>query len=562
MNAKKQSDRKRDQLFAKIDQSIEAHRRKDYAGAITILEAILKEFPGTKEALNNLAVNLRAVGRIDDALKIYGELTANHPDSLDGFYNYGNALFAVRRHSDALEAYRAAVSLSPAHKGAALGMVAALRALKRGEEALALLEGFARHHPGGADLWLAFGATLFELGRFDAAIPCLRRALAIEPKNAEAAANLSIALYQRAHFVESAEKAAIGVVLQSGNLSARAQLAQSLIATRQYSLAREILDDLLKAEPDHLDGRLARARVALLQGDFRQGWIDYEWRWKRPTADQPKFAQPRWRGENVKGKRILLWMEQGIGDALQFIRFAKILADMGAIVSSVVHPSIVSVVSTVPGLSHVARDGGRVPEFDYHVPMLSVPGILGTDLKSIPRPAAYMKIPKNVAVPEPLKSAPRDAVRVGIIWAGNPAHGNDYCRTIGLKPFLELLAQPGIRLFSLQVGETAKELGGLRADCLIEDLGKNLKSFADTAAALGELDLLVSVDTSTIHLAGALGRPVWALIPFAPDWRWMTDFEETTPWYPSMRLFRQSSPNRWGDVFERIQSALRKTTGR
>jgi hypothetical protein len=289
-------------------------------------------------------------------------------------------------------------------------------------------------------------------------------------------------------------------------------------------------------------------------GRFGEGWRDYESRWKTEAFQRRDFVQPLWMGtEPLDGRTILLHAEQGLGDTLQFVRYAPLLARSGAKVVLEVQPALLSLLSEIDGIAAIPQ-GEKLPPFDLHCPLMSLPLAFGTELDSIPAEIPYLRVSADRASKWRERLGERRVPRIGIAWAGSAAHKNNRRRSIALERFVPLFAVDGVELVSLQ-----KELSPADAGMLAEhgalQLGEELGDFADTAAVISLLDLVVSVDTSVVHLAGAIGRPVWALIPFAPDFRWMLAREDS-PWYPTVRLFRQPQLSDWDSVLERVRVEL------
>jgi hypothetical protein len=291
-------------------------------------------------------------------------------------------------------------------------------------------------------------------------------------------------------------------------------------------------------------------------GRFEQGWPGYEWRWKvEEFGALPPLHQPQWDGSPLEGRTILIRTEQGLGDTLQFIRYIPLVHRRGGRVILLSQPPLTRLQACIPGVERLLAHGDPVPEFDVHVPLLSLPGLLGTRLETVPADVPYLEAepPLVEAWRHRLGSYP--GFKVGIVWQGNPKYLQDRARSTCLAQFAPLARVPGVHLFSLQKGPGAEQLTARTEWFPVTDLGSGLADFADTAAVLKHLDLVVSVDTSVAHLAGALGLPVWVALPHAADWRWLMGRDDS-PWYPTMRLFRQTGPGQWEDVFRRIAEAL------
>jgi hypothetical protein len=310
-----------------------------------------------------------------------------------------------------------------------------------------------------------------------------------------------------------------------------------------------------------------KAWLHLLNGEFANGWAEYSWRLKieEKVGSVRRWlagkACEEWQGEPLAGKRLLIYSEQGLGDTLQFCRYLPLLKGLGAEVLFICQPDLLSLLCHAPGIDTLlpeSVDGVIAEPFDCHASLLSLPGLFKTDLSNIPSPFLWLNLDAVVpaswrgllAVPE---------VKVGIVWAGRPSNTDDFRRSCSLNDFSPFGKVPGIAFFSLQKGAAGIQVASPPPGMKVIDLASHLHDFKDTAVAIMSLDLVISVDTAVAHLAGALGKPVWTVLPHFPDWRWMLN-RESTPWYPTMRLFRQSSPGEWRPVFERAAESLKRMT--
>ena len=383
--------------------------------------------------------------------------------------------------------------------------------------ALALKPDYAEAHNN-------LGGALSAQGNLDEAVACYRRALALKPDYAEAHNNLG------------------------GALSDLAKFDEALACYRRA----------LRLKPDYAEAHWNQALLTLLTGDFERGWAEYEWRWKTKQLhfERRTFSQPRWDGQPLAGRTILLHAEQGLGDTIQFVRYVSLVKVRGGRVVVECQPPLLPLLADCPGIDQVVARGNPLPAFDVQAPLLSLPGILGTTLDSIPDRVPYLRADPELAQAWRKRLEALDGFKVGIVWQGNPPFKGDRQRSIPLRQYEALARVEGVQLVSLQKGAGADQLGKLAASFPVLDLGEQLETFSDTAAVLKNLDLLISSCTSVPHLAGALGVPVWLALPFVPDWRWLLEREDS-PWYPHHRLFRQSRPGDWSEVFERIAGALR-----
>jgi len=310
--------------------------------------------------------------------------------------------------------------------------------------------------------------------------------------------------------------------------------------------------------PDYAEFHFNLALSLLTSGDFQQGWEEYEWRWKCKEFPSPArdFAQPQWDGCPLEGRTLLLHTEQGHGDALQFIRYFPLVEQRGGKILIECYAELQRLFRTTAGRCQVVVRGQPLPAFDLHSPLLSLPRVFGTNLANIPNTVPYLRADPEDAGRWQRRLADDSAlVKVGLAWAGRPTHTNDRNRSIKLARLAPLGQLPGVRFFSLQKGEVAAEAKTPPPGMELVDWTEELKDFAETAALIANLDLVVAVDTAVVHLAGAMGKPVWVLLPFGSDWRWLLERQDS-PWYPSMRLFRQSRIGDWDSVIARVVEAL------
>ena len=397
----------------------------------------------------------------------------------------------------------------------------------------------------------ALGSVLYEVDNLDAARAQFQNALAENPRYADALNNLANVLARQGKPRAALEFYERALAESPHNADYLANLGGVRQALGDVSGALKNFEAALTADPTHADARWNRALAQLLTGDLAAGFADYEARWSLPEFVRRDLAGPLWRGEDVRGKIILVHSEQGYGDTIQMVRFAKILMARGARVLVETHAALAPIVRIVDGVAEVIVHGAGVPAFDLHVPMMSLPGLCGlARVADIPSAARYMSAPNGPSVALPPRRGQER--RVGLVWSGRPTHKNDRNRSLGAGLLSPFAALPCVRLFSLQIGAAGDDLACLPG---IVDLAPHLSDFGVTARILDDLDLIVTVDTAIAHLAGALGKPCWVMLPFAPDWRWLLG-RDTSPWYPSLRLYRQPKLDDWASVIERIATDL------
>jgi hypothetical protein len=428
------------------------------------------------------------------------------------------------RDDDAIALYNTLLARAPNHLPAYNNLGVALRKTERFAEAVACYRRSLEADPDNPQTLSNLGNALKDLHRLDEAIATLRRAVGLRPDDAGIVYNLGIALKDAGRLDE---------------------------ALAQYARAQSL-------RPDDRDIPWDTALALLAKPDFARGWPAYESRWRLKDVVPPAYAQPRWDGAPLGGRRILLTSEQGFGDSLQFARFIPRVKALGGHVIVETRPPLARLLATVQGIDEIAVAGVPTPAFDMHCPLLSLPMVLRTDLRDLPGPIPYMAPPAGAGAKVDAFLAPvAGRLKVGLVWSGSVTFKNNRNRATTLRAFLPLLETPGVAFVSLQKGPPIAELQSSGCRGLLLDADPIVDDFADTAALLERLDLVIMTDSAVAHLAGALGRPVWVLLCYAADWRWLRERDDS-PWYPSMRLYRQKTPGRWDDVIARVQKDLAK----
>jgi tetratricopeptide (TPR) repeat protein len=405
---------------------------------------------------------------------------------------------------------------------------------------------------GGAPLYANLGLALLRTGRLEPAAAALERAAALDLANPVPLAYLGEArraLRDPARAIRALRRA---LKLDRNLAHAWYQLGTALLDQARPEEALKCLDKALALNPGLSDARWPRILALFRLGRLPEAFAAYEDRFDRADCRPRDLPRPAWDGSPLEGKAILLHHEQGLGDTLMFCRYAPLVAERGGRVILGCQPELAPLLATLPGVAQVAVPGARL-RFDVHASLMSLPRLFGTDEKTIPATVPYIQVPKEASFQ---LHRPADArLAVGLVWAGNPKHSANILRSIPLRELLPLAGIPGVRLYSLQFGERAGDITGLGCAGLVTDLSTVTGPFAETAAALRDLDLLISVDTAALHLAGALGRPAWGLLGDNPDWRWLPGCADS-PWYPSLRLFHQQRHGDWAGVVAQVREEL------
>ena len=492
---------------------------------------------------------LRTLGRKDEGLAVLRQGARLCPRNAELNYNLGNALKEAKDHEGALKHYRAAWTLKPDNLEAARACAAMLIALERFDEAAEHCGAALGRYPNDGKLCAGLGLALLRLKR-PAAAAALRRAVALNPESSDVRRRLHDVLSWLGNDEEDELQLRAGLAREADSPSLLAALGHSLIAQGRLDDGLACSRAALKVDPNHQDARLARGRANFLAGRWAAAWPD-RYRPVKGIDRRPKGTSgSEWEGQDLAGQSILLYGEQGLGDVIQNVRYASLVAEGGARVVVACKPRLVSLLRRIRGIDKVVPDDQPPPPTDWHCSLLDVPAVWEHDVDEIPAACPYL--PPCVRQTPVLPAAHQ--FRVATVWAGNPVQKQNRRRSCRLEDFAPLFELLGAEFVSFQIGPPARELSeGWRG--LVHDPGDALDGLEATADALMEVDLVVTVDTMLAHLAGALGRPVWTLLAFAPDMRWMLNRADT-PWYPTMRLFRQPKPNDWASVFREVRREL------
>lgn len=532
------------------------------AEALTLIDAALRVIPNSADALSNRGVVLKALGRCEEALASYDRALMIDPEQIDALDNRARLLLQLERYAEALEATAAVLVRQPDHADALRCRGHALLKLDRLAVALAAYDGVLALRPDDVESLNNRGVVLVSLNRCEEAIVSLDRVLAGDPANVSALVNRGNALRRLRRIDEALISYDAALALEPVNAEALHNRAVALVELNRLDEALASYDRAIAFAPNNADIRFGHGLALLTAADFRAGWREYEWRWKSRRWDprQRNFAQPQWLGDvPVEGRTILLHAEQGMGDSLQFVRYAPLLARRGARVIAEAPAALRTLFDRLPAVEVVSH-GDHLPEFDLHCSLMSLPLAFGTELATIPAEVPYLEAaPDRVAKWRTRLGEPR-LPRVGMVWKGSALHENNRKRSIALDRFDLILSTPGIEFISMQRDLAPQDARTLRGHSSVLDIGDELTDFADSAAVISLLDLVVSVDTAVAHLAGAMAKPVWILLPFSADFRWMLDREDS-PWYPTARLFRQAALGDWsgplGDVRRGLLSMAR-----
>jgi tetratricopeptide (TPR) repeat protein len=511
--------------------------------------------PANAECHSNLGVVLLATGDAAASAAACRRALALQPNYAEARANLGNALAHLRQFDDAIDAYRRALALRPAFPEALNNLGNALRARGQAADATAAYRQAIALHPRYAEAHFNVGTVLFDAGDITAAIDSFERALDLRPVYREALLYLATALDRAGRFEDMIETYRRAIAIRPDDAEALMFLGKALREAGRIDEAIPPLRRAIELHPDNADAHLNLAYALLADGQWPEGWREYEWR-QRLVADQPRSDSPLWRGEELAGRRILIHAEQGFGDVIQFSRYLPLVAARGGRVVFECYPELQRLVSQLPGIERLVVEPEQTVAVDLQIPLLSLPMVFGTTPDTVSRDVPYLRADSELTSAWQARFARDDQrLKVGIVWAGSRTHRMDRERSIPPRELAVLADVRDVSWVSLQKRD-ASASGTERLPLELTDWTDQLHDFADTAALLANLDLLVTVDSAPAHLAGAMGKPVWVLLSTASDFRWMLGREDS-PWYPSMRLLRQSRRGDWAELLARVAQQLK-----
>ena len=495
--------------------------KKDYAVATDLLMQILRLDPDSPPAHGNLAVALWRTKHPARAEALCRRALALNPDYVAAHRLLPELLRERRDVDGALAAYDRLLQLDPDNVIALNNAGLMLRTAGRSEEADAQFARAIALKPGDSLIRFNQLASRRDDEFIEEAIQCCRRSLERMPDNADVLTNLAVTLHFAGRFDE----------------------------------ASAYIERAVAIDPESHQAHFNFAALLLLRGDYARGWREYEHRWHVAEHKKSQYRQPQWEGEDLAGKTILLQSEQGFGDSIQCMRYVPAIATRAGRVLLRIEPGLVRLAASLPSNPVILPPNAAIPPFDVWCPMLSLPRILGTLPHTIPADIPYLHPRAALAERWQRRLADLRGLRVGLVWAGNEKHGNDFRRSIPFRLLAPIFATAGVSLVSLQIGTRTADLATLPAGA-VTDLAPELRDFAETAGAIANLDLVIAVDTAVAHVAGAMGKPVWLMLPLCPDWRWLLDRDDDSPWYPSLRLYRQRTLGDWAGVIARVAADL------
>ena len=538
------------QLLATI-----AVQQNKSATAIELFDLALSIKPDHAGSLNNRGNALRSLGRLVEALASYEAALRVKPDYVEALNNRGVALRELKRPDEALASYDRALRLKPEHAEVLYNRGELLLELGRPAEALVGFDDALRINARYAEALNSRGKAFDDMDRPEAALESFDRALAIRPEYADALNNRGIVLEDLQRMDEALACYEHALRIRPAYAEALGNRGNALQGAGRLTEAQQSYELALAIEPGNAMVRWNASLCRLLAGDFEAGWKEYEWRWQvePQSSTRRPFRQPQWTGsESLGGKTILLHAEQGLGDTLQFCRYATQVAALGARVILEVQPSLKMLMQSLEGVASVLTQGEHLPDFDFHIPLLSLPLAFGANLSNITN-QPYLRADPGKVAEWKSRLGGRRPIKIGLAWSGSGANENDRKRSIPLSQFHRILdEQADFICLQNELRPADREM--LQSLSGLQYVGDSLLDFSDTAALVECVDRVIAADTSVAHLAGAMGKEVWLMLPCVPDWRWLMDRGDS-PWYQSARLFRQPAPGDWDSVLAEVINA-------
>jgi len=541
-----------------LNQGLLLHIQKNYQLAVLSFDKAIKLMPDFAEAFYNRGIVLQEIKLLDQALISYNKAIELKPDYAEAFYNRGIVLQELKRLEQALTSYNKAIELKPNYAEAFNNRGIVQKDLKQFNKAIESYSRAIYFKHDYAEAFLNIGNVFKEIKDLDQALLSYNKAIELKPDFAEAFYNRGIVLQELRLLDQALISYNKAIELKHDYAEAFNNCGVIYQDLKQFKKAIENYDKAIELKFDYSEAYLNKSLVLLLTGDFFDGFLKYEWRWKfeetSKVAIKQLFNNPLWLGnESLSNKTILIWSEQGLGDSIQFCRYCSLVKSLGARVLLEAPKPLLSLFESLEGVDILIEKGKPLPDFDYHCPLMSLPLAFKTVLSSIPISKHYLKSRPDKLKLWSLKIGEKSKPRIGLVWSGSTIHKNDANRSIALADVMKHLP-PNYEYFSLQKDVRESDIAILDKSP-IAHFGEMINDFNDTSALCDLMDLVISVDTSVAHLEGALGKTTWVLLPYVPDWRWLLDRVDS-PWYESMKLYRQSEDRKYAPVLDRLASDM------
>lgn len=544
------------QSYAYVNRGLVSEKLDDYEAALASYEKAIALKPDFAEAYNNKGITLKKLNRLEDAMISYKKAISLKNDYAIAYSNLGNTLRELKRFEEAIPCFIQAIQFKPEYAEAYSNLGVTQCELACYEDALSSHDRAVSLMPNYAEAYTNRGVTLEKLFKFEDALISHEKAIELRPHYADAFSNRGVVLTSMMRWKEAIASYSRAIELDPSHAESFSNLGVAFKETMQFDNALQAYDRAIYLKPEYADAYWNKSITLLLLGDFINAWSLYEWRWKRDEFAKFNriFTKPAWHGlQDVSTKIILIYAEQGLGDVIQFCRYAKFLKNKGASVILEAPRPLLSLLEGLDGLDHLVQTGALLPKFDYHCPLLSLPLAFGTNLESIPQSGPYLRADPQKLHEWKDRLGEKTKPRIGLVWSGNAEHKNDRNRSLSLQELITNLP-PDYEYISMQKEVRESDSMALSVSC-IRNFCEYIDDFSDTAALCELVDLVISVDTSVAHLAGAIGKKTWVLLPFIPDWRWLL-FRNDSPWYDSMLLFRQNESRQWASVLQEINKYL------
>lgn len=538
------------------NRGITLQQLKRFDEALESYDQAIRLSPDYADAYNNRGNALNDLHRFEEALLSYESSIRIRPDYIEGLYNRSVALNELKRFIEAVASYDEVIRLRPDHVDTYNNRGLSLSALKQFKEAVLSYDQAIQRQPNYAEAHSNRGIALNELGSFFEAVSSYDEAIRLNPHYAEAYNNRGISLNELKRFEEAIASYDEAIRLKPNYPDALTNRGLSLIELKRFDEALESYEEAIRLHPNHAEAYWNKSLLQILTGDFINGWEHYQWRWQHILKGYLRdYRNPMHPSiERYSDKVFFLYPEQGLGDTIQFCRYAKIIADKGGRVVAEVPKPLRSLIASLDPRIQVIQSGDPIPDFDYHSPLMSLPWVFKTTIDSIPSEKAYLSIPKEKKDRWSKRLGEKSKPRIGLAWSGSSQHSKDMHRSI---PFtdIEVLLDLPYEFHCLQPELRQDEYPLLQAYPEVKTHFGMLEDFSDTGALIEHMDCVISVDTSVAHLAGALGKEVWILLSCIPDYRWLLERQDT-PWYPGAKLFRQDEKRDWEDLLIKVKNEL------
>ena len=550
------------EVQAALQNAVALHQRGQLVEAEQMYRNILRVAPDHFDATRLLGVILLQRRQLFEGEQLIARALQIKPNDPSALNNRGNALKELQRFDEALASYDKAIALKPDNSEAFNNRGVVLKELKRFDEALISYDKAIALNPNYAEALNNRGNVLTDLKRLDEALASYDKAIALKADYVNAVNNRGNALRQLNRFDEALVSYDTAIALNPNYAEAFNNRGNVLRDLKRIDEALASYDEAIAIKPNYADGYLNRALSRLLVGRYQEAWTDYEWRWEAKDflGKRPNIRLPTWRGEDLSGHHLLVLSEQGMGDIIQFARYLPLLAECKCKITFAAPANLIRLLRPSIQSVEIVSELDCIQGIDFQIALMSLPQWFNTEVSSIPHTVPYLTVEPELEAHWRSRIGAH-GFKIGIAWQGNPSAKIDAGRSVPLEEFFRLSHIPGVRLISLQKHIGLDQLARLPRDVKIEvfddDLDNGPDAFIDTAAAMNGLDLIITSDTSIAHLAGALGRPTWVALRHVPDWRWLLDRNDS-PWYPTLRLFRQPQRDEWTQAFARIEQELKR----